>query len=121
MFTPTETSFIQADTSDSNYFAGIEVYTGSPGSLSGLTCGQLVGFAANAGTTYFFRVLGGGDLVFSVLDLGPLPENDDIANAIVISALDFTDTRDTRTATRASDEPEVCFGGTQRLVHVHPH
>jgi hypothetical protein len=113
VFTPAETRFIQANTNGSDYFAGIEVYTGSPGSLSGVMCGDsLVEFAANAGTTYFFRVLGGGNLVFSVLDLGPLPENDDIANAIEISALDFTDTRNTRTATAASDEPGSCFGGT---------
>jgi hypothetical protein len=112
VFTPTETRFIQANTNDSDYFAGIDAYTGAPGSLSHFTCGQPVEFAANAGTTYFFRVQGGGNLAFSVLDLGPLPENDDIANALVISALDFNDTRDTRTATRASDEPEVCFGGT---------
>ena len=98
---PTETRFIQANTGDSDYFAGIEVYTGAPDSLSFFTCGDsIVEFAATAGTTYFFRVLGGGNLMFSVLDLGPLPENDDIANALVISSSDSPNTRDTRTATR---------------------
>ena len=77
VFTPTETRFIRADTGDSDYFAGIEVYTGAPDSLSFFTCGDsIVEFTASVGTTYFFRVLGGGDLVFSVFDLGlPLSLN----------------------------------------------
>ena len=42
VFTPTETRFIQANTNDSDYFAGIDVYTGAPGSLSHFTCGDSI-------------------------------------------------------------------------------
>ena len=57
---------------------------------------------------------GGGcqSLSFDVFPPPEPPANDDIADAIVIPALDFTDTRDTRGATTAPDDPGGCSGGT---------
>ena len=72
MFTPTETRFIQANTSDSDYFAGFEVYSGAPDSLSFFTCADCSSRVhRQRWHDVLLRILGGGDLVFSVLDLGP--------------------------------------------------
>jgi hypothetical protein len=49
---------------------------------------------------------------FDIFPPPPPPANDHVADAIVIPALDFTDTRDTRGATTAPDYPGGCFGGT---------
>jgi hypothetical protein len=49
---------------------------------------------------------------FDIFPPPPPPANDHVADAVVISALDFTDTRDTRGATTAPDDPGGCLGGT---------
>jgi hypothetical protein len=49
-------------------------------------------------------------LTFEVFPPPDPPANDDVANAVVISALDFIDTRDTRGATTAPDDPGSCSG-----------
>jgi hypothetical protein len=57
----------------------------------------------------------GGGCQSVSFDISPPPEppaNDDVADAIVIPDLDFTDTRDTRGATTAPDDPGSCWGGT---------
>jgi hypothetical protein len=51
-------------------------------------------------------------LSFDVFPPPEPPANDDVADAIVIPALNFTDTRDTRGATTAPDDPGSCSGGT---------
>jgi hypothetical protein len=51
-------------------------------------------------------------LSFDVFPPPEPPANDDVADAIAISALDFTDRRNTRGATTAPDDPGGCFGGT---------
>jgi hypothetical protein len=51
-------------------------------------------------------------LTFDVFPPPEPPANDDVADAIVIPALPFTDRRDTRGATTAPDGPGRCFGGT---------
>jgi hypothetical protein len=51
-------------------------------------------------------------LTFDVFPPPEPPANDDVADAVLIPALDFTDTRDTRGATTTPDDPDSCFGGT---------
>ena len=51
-------------------------------------------------------------LLFDVFPTPDPPAHDDVANAIVIPTLDFTDTHDTRGATTAPDDPGGCSGGT---------
>jgi hypothetical protein len=51
-------------------------------------------------------------LSFDIFPPPDPPVNDDVANAVVISALDFTDRRNTRGATTAPDDPDSCSGGT---------
>jgi hypothetical protein len=48
---------------------------------------------------------------FDIFPPPPPPANDHVADAVVISALDFTDTHDTRGATTTPDDPGGCFGG----------
>jgi hypothetical protein len=62
-------------------------------------------------------VVGGCQVLsFDIFSPPDPPANDDVANAVVISALDFTDTRNTRGATTASDDPLSCSGGTKASV-----
>jgi hypothetical protein len=74
-FTPSEDTSVRLTTTGSSYEAGLDVFASTAEGLQGITCGsgELV-FAANAGTTYYFMVSSpsfGGDLIFSVLNLGP--------------------------------------------------
>jgi hypothetical protein len=78
-FTPDHNSEIVAETFGSDYDTTIGVYTGTPGNLKLVACGDQfflndahVIFKAKAGTTYYFMVSdyfsGGGSLEFSVRD-----------------------------------------------------
>src|SRR2546428_6458458 len=97
-FTPSVDMPVKADTFGSNYDTVLSAYTGSRGSLNTVACNDDAGgpqsriaFDATGGTTYFFLVAaccgngggGGGDLVFSVSEAVP-PPNDDFDNATVI-------------------------------------
>ncbi len=69
------------DVSQSNFSAGVIVATGTPGSLSIVTCGPgSVGFAADAGTTYYIMAFSdqpsvvGGQLTISVTAASAPPE-----------------------------------------------
>ena len=77
-FTPTEDMTVGIDTADSSYLTGVNVFTGSPGSLVLVVC-LLPPFTVpvTAGTTYFFSVADafsgpGGDLVFRI-EMAPPP------------------------------------------------
>jgi hypothetical protein len=66
--------FIRLSTDGSSSQADMDVFVSADGELSHLTCASVqLDFQANAGTTYYFMVSSpnfGGDLVFSVLNLG---------------------------------------------------
>ncbi len=83
-------------------FAGCDLYTNVP-----LRAGLNV-LAMRA-----VDVVGGCQaLSFDIFPPPPPPVNDEVANAIVIDTLDFTDARDTRGATTDPDDPGGCSGGT---------
>ena len=111
--TPTVSGRVDLDTTASNYYADISVFTGSRGAWGYITCSysRQTSFNAVAGQTYYIMVStysrDGGSLVFSA-DLIPPPANDDVDNAIAIDSLPFTDTRDTSNATTAFDDPYYC-------------
>jgi hypothetical protein len=120
-FTPSQDMVIQANTSGSNYDTTLSVWTGTRGALnlvacnddSGGTLQSRVSFSANAGVTYFFMVSAfgsgsGANLVFNISQL-IAPPNDDFNNAAAITAIPFTTTEDTTTATVAADDP-FCAG-----------
>lgn len=114
--TPAEALLIDISLAGSSYGAGVAVFTGARGALTEVACGSgQVRFPASAGATYYLMVGGevffgspGGNLVLSVQGLLP-PANDDFDAAAAITGLPFTDSRDTRAATMAADDPD-CFG-----------
>lgn len=114
-FTPATNGRVELDTSASNYFADISVFTGSRGAWGYMNCSYSTrtSFNAVAGQTYYIMVstyASGGSLVLSV-DLIPPPANDDVDNAIAIGSLPFADTRDTSGATTAVDDPYCGYNG----------
>jgi hypothetical protein len=83
-------------------FAGSDLYTNVP-------------LQAGLNVLAIMAIDSGGGCQAVAFDVFPPPippANDDVANAVVISTLDFTDTRDTHGATTAPDDPGSCFGGT---------
>lgn len=101
-----------ADTIDSNYPAGITVWTDSVFGLAQVNCssyGARLAFEVEAGRTYFVQISSlarglAGTLDFG-LEIGVPPENDDFANARNAAPLPFEETVDTFTATTEFDEP----------------
>ena len=76
-FTPGSDIKIQVDTSYSDYYTGVAVYTGTRGSFTLVECSDYcLTLDAFAGVTYYFMVTSyygmGGNLVFSV-DVAPPP------------------------------------------------
>ena len=65
--------FVRVSTEGSSYWAPIEVYIGSPGALSRITCNSpVVEFRAPEGQPCYIMISGqGGNLVLDVQDLGP--------------------------------------------------
>lgn len=111
-FTPDANGRVEIDTSASNYFAAISVWTGPRGAWNLVTCeyASRLRFNALAGQIYFIMIgtySGGGSLSLSINPL-PAPVNDDVDNALAITALPFTDTRNTAGATTAPDDPYYC-------------
>jgi predicted DNA-binding protein len=94
-----EDTAVQLTNAGSDYFAAIDVFERTAQGDYNLIACDNPRFLARAGTTYYIAVSSpdgpGGTLVFSALNLGPPPANDDIANATAITALDFTDTLNT--------------------------
>lgn len=69
------------DVAGSDFFAGVIVATGTPGSLALVTCGpDTVGFEATAGETYYVMAFSddpavvGGQLAISVVESEPAPK-----------------------------------------------
>ncbi|MDQ7026103.1 MAG: S8 family serine peptidase [Anaerolineae bacterium] len=113
-YTPSSNVDIIFDTIGSNYDTVLSVWTGSRGSLSQVGCNDDFGGSQSqvslslvSGTTYYIMVAGynglAGDLVFNAR-LQP-PPNDEIANAIVISALPYSNGQDTSAATNTVGDP----------------
>jgi probable HAF family extracellular repeat protein len=123
VFTPREDMRIVADTLGSQYLTTLSAYTGQRGALSWLACeasgvdfGQAITIDVVAGETYYFMVgslfgMPGGQLHFQVArkEIPPPPANDDFEAATVITALPFSDSLDTSSATTAPDDPN-CRG-----------
>lgn len=119
-FTPAVDEVLRADTAGSSFFdTSLSTWVGSGlGDLSNVggcqTFGNPLIFAAQAGTTYFFRVAAapfsaGGDLHFNLRAVPP-PPNDDFANATTINALPFSNTVDATAATLETGEPTPSCG-----------
>ncbi len=131
-FTPLVDIAIEANTIGSDYDTTLAAYTGTRGALT-LVPGACnddyygtqsrINFTAVAGTTYYFLVgtccgqggNGGGNLVFSVYEILP-PPNDDFANAILIGSLPFEEQVDMRGATIEAGEPMPTCGWTDNTA-----
>jgi hypothetical protein len=106
------------DTIDSDFPAGIAVFTQSGSRLTEVACSfsydfahpSRLAFPIEAGETYFVQVSGflssefPATLTFN-LEQGFPPANDGYANAAVIAALPFSDAVDTKAATTQFGEP----------------
>lgn len=113
-FTPSEDGLLLADSAGSGSGATIGVYTESVFGLTQVQCSggfpARLAFEAKAGLTYLFQVSSfpfgpsPGDVTFN-LAVGLPPTNDDFAGATTITALPFTETVDTLTATAELLEP----------------
>jgi hypothetical protein len=115
-----EDTAVQLTNAGSDYFAAIDVFERTAQGDYNLIACDNPRFLARAGTTYYIAVSSpdgpGGTLVFSALNLGPPPANDDIANATAITALDFTDTLNTIGA--EPDGPGGCYGGSNNVWYT---
>jgi hypothetical protein len=132
-FSPSSDVLVQADTSGSDYFTLLSVYTGSRAALSLLPNGCNDGFPfgqqsrlvfqATGGTTYYLLIAsccgtggtGGGDLHLNLRTLARLP-NDNFANATVIGTLPFNDSVDIGRATVEAGEPAPPCGNRSPSV-----
>lgn len=108
-FTPDANGKVEVNTTTSNYYASIAIWTGPRGAWGYVACAysQQLRFDAVAGQTYYIMIGSpgnSGSLTLSV-NLLPPPANDDVDNAIVIGSLPLHDTRDASGATTASDDP----------------
>lgn len=109
-FVPAESLKVDASVTSLPYSwdASLDVYVGSPGSLSLVGCGGgEVLFEAVAGETYYLQVgsqYRTGSVLFELAAVPP-PANDDRAAATVVDQLPFADEVDTRAATVEADEP----------------
>ena len=133
-FTPAQDAVLVAETTGSDHATAIGVWTDSKFGLTAVTCATsdffVPGFAelparvavqAEGGRTYYFQVGGApygrssGNLAFH-LETGAAPANDDFANATAVTALPFTDTVDTLTASAEPGEPapSCIYGATLR-------
>jgi len=112
-FSPDTNMTVDLDTTGSNYYADVSVWTGPRSAWGYVNCGysQHVRFTAVAGQTYYIMVstynTSGGTLVLSANEVA-VPINDDVDHAIAINSLPFTDTRNTAYATTAGDDPYYC-------------
>lgn len=124
-YTPSTNVDIIFDTIGSNYDTVLSVWTGSRGSLSQVGCDDdgsspqsQLSLSLVSGTTYYIMVAGydglAGDLIFNAR-LQP-PPNDEVANAIVISSMPYTNTQDTSAATNTGDPTPSCVSSFGKAV-----
>jgi len=122
-YTAASDDVLVVSTAGSTFGANLSVWTTSGGRLSEVTCAGTyrtagtvrAAFRATAGQTYY--VLVGGDIgpgspamLGFHLSVGTPPSNDDFGNAETISALPFTTTVDTTSATTETGEPNCYYG-----------
>lgn len=121
--TPTETTVVRADTAGSTEVPiSLGAYRAAAAGFGGLTpigCardGRPLDFRVDVGETYYLQA---GLLVFvsatirtSVQALGI---NDEFSDAMPVTSLPFTDSRNTRVATAAADDPS-CAGRIGKTV-----
>jgi immune inhibitor A len=115
-YTALQDENVTFDTIGSNYNTVLSVWTGNRGFLTAVACNNdysstqsLVSLSLTENVTYYIKIAGyngaTGRLVFNA-KVEP-PPNDLFANALVISALPYTDTKDTRGAT-STGESQPC-------------
>jgi hypothetical protein len=106
---------------------GVDVFTGSPGTLVKFGCHTYFWtwqpefrFDASSGSEYFIMVSvpsGWVDAVSISFDVAPQgPSNDDFSSATVIGSYDFTDTVDADNATEWFDDPLCTYWRAQHTV-----
>ncbi|MET8834668.1 PKD domain-containing protein [Micromonospora sp. NPDC004540] len=128
-YTPPTSMRIQADTFGSDYDTVLSAWSGGPGSYTSLGCNDdtrglqsQVTFTATAGTTYHFMVAlccgngrtGGGSLRFSVAEIQPAV-NDDVADALPVGTLPYSNIQDLSSATSEAGEPTSCFSSARTV------
>ncbi|MDQ1434640.1 MAG: hypothetical protein QOF59_1456 [Actinomycetota bacterium] len=97
-------TLLAVDTSGSTFSSGVIIATGAPGALTTQACGPISARVATAsGTAYYILVFAdvgpGGTLHLSIHGPAPVPANDKIGHAAVVSALPYRATLDTTAAT----------------------
>ncbi|MDQ1385297.1 MAG: hypothetical protein QOG65_2676 [Actinomycetota bacterium] len=97
-------TMLAVDTTGSTYSTGVIIATGAPGALTTQACGPVSARVATvSGRTYYilaFADIGsGGTLHISMHGPAPVPANDKIGHAAVVSALPYRATLDTTAAT----------------------
>jgi hypothetical protein len=110
-YTPTSNVDIVADTAGSNYFAAVSLFTGTPGALSLVACGDstLPRVSLTAGRTYYFKVSAlygtpagvSASLVFNVNVALSVSVSVD-ASGLVVPSTGVAQVRGSITCTRAS-------------------
>ena len=90
--TLTQGRYVRVSTKGSADWSGVDVYTGAPGALTRIACGDpTVDFWAPAGEACYIMVSGeGGHLVLSATELPPAPANDSIVDAKVVDVSQAT-------------------------------
>ncbi len=118
-FTPTSTVQVNADMAGSSFGdTGLSLYSGSEPSFSSLnfmgascSANPLI-FTAEAGQTYYLQAQsirsGVGDLHLNVREILP-PDNDQFADAELITSLTTSRTVDLTGATSETNEPQACI------------
>jgi hypothetical protein len=108
------TALLRVSVATNGSSAPVAVYEGAPGSLTGLGCGTLRLFNAEAGHTYYFMVLPSASAsgIQISLQAATPPANDLIENATPISALPYTNQQSMVDATRSGTDPLASCGGT---------
>lgn len=121
-FTAGADTSISISTAGSEYWAEIQIFTGSRGSLTpvGNNCTNVfeaLRLQVSAGTTYYMMapagyyewdpLPSGGILRLSVTELLP-PVNDDFANATLVNSLPFVDSVNTELASLEVNETAPC-------------
>ena len=103
------------DVSGSNYLAGVIVATGTPGSLSLVTCGpDSIGFEATAGETYYVMAFSddpavvGGQLAISVNESEPAPK--------VSMTVDNVGKVNKKTGTATISGTYTCIGQADQVI-----
>jgi hypothetical protein len=119
-YTPANDTRVELDTTGSDYYTYVAIWTGQRGSLQQVACASGMGamrFSATAGQTYHIVVSGsweGGILSLAAALAPPPPHNDERTTAKGIGPLPFKHEIDTSEATFAAGDPRC--GGRRASV-----